>query len=106
MQFNEEFLSFTQELNCNDSILFQSHPSWSSAATVRFTDRNVRYDIISVGDQLCEMTAAIRLSTNYSHLVRHTKLLMIPDLCGDQFASITPEDFVKVGSLLNAIFNM
>lgn len=63
-----------------------------------------RIDLISVGDQLCEITAAIRLGVNNASMIRHTKLLMIVDLMSDRFSSTGPEDFVKVNSFRDDVF--
>lgn len=91
LQFHEELASFASALQARRLM------SCSPCAVPQRED--VRFDVISVGDQLCEITAAIRLGVSNSSIIRHTKLLMILDLMSDRFASTSPEHFVLVSDI-------
>lgn len=66
------------------------------ASRVPQAREKIYLDVISVGDQLCEITAAIRLSVSNASIIRHTKLLMILDSISDRVTPMSPEKFVNV----------
>lgn len=94
MQFDEELKSFSEALRRKSHHSCKPHLGCGTGNECQ--REKVRFDVISVGDQLCEITAAIRLGLSNSAIVRHTKLLMILDLIGDRFASTSLEEFVLV----------
>ncbi|KAF7457770.1 HAD-like domain containing protein [Cryptosporidium felis] len=52
------------------------------------------FDIISAGDQACEMTAACRISKFYENKIRRTKLIYINDPENLRFWKQRPEGFI------------
>lgn len=52
------------------------------------------FDIISAGDQACEMTAACRISKFYENRIRRTKLIYIHDPEDFRFWKQKPESFI------------
>lgn len=54
-----------------------------------------RIDVVSVGDQMCEITAACRLTKDYNHHVHLAKLLIICDGIEPCIEVQTPTSFVK-----------
>ncbi|CAD98675.1 hypothetical protein [Cryptosporidium parvum Iowa II] len=53
------------------------------------------FDVISAGDQACEMTAACRISKFYENKIRRTKLIYIHDPEDFRFWKQKPESFMK-----------
>lgn len=104
MEFQKEFQKFQEWIGkknsemittaCESGSTTASSPGESSSSMNAVS----RFDVISVGDQLCEMTAAIRLSVANEPLVRHTKLLMILDSIENNEVRpccASPENFVR-----------
>lgn len=52
------------------------------------------FDVISVGDQACEMTAACRICKFYENKIRYTKLLYVYDPDDFRFWRQSPESFI------------
>lgn len=62
-------------------------------------------DVISVGDQLCEITAAIRLGALNPCLIRHIKLLLSLNFSRDRGATMSPDIFIRVnGNVQNDFY--
>ncbi|KAJ1609516.1 hypothetical protein OIY81_259 [Cryptosporidium canis] len=82
---------------------------WSNC-TMRTNDTPTIFDIISAGDQACEMTAACRISKFYENKIRRTKLVYIHDPEDLRFWNQKPESFITQLSethreLLNILCN-
>ncbi|OII76124.1 hypothetical protein cand_007130 [Cryptosporidium andersoni] len=57
--------------------------------------KQVQFDLISAGDQACEMTAACRISKFYEERINRTKLVYIHDPDDFRFWKQTPESFMN-----------
>lgn len=93
-QFQEELRVFERELRTTNSLRANRH-EWKLQSSVPAELGCPAIDVISVGDQLCEITAAIRLGALNPSLIRRTKLLMILDFARDRFLTTSPEYFVR-----------
>eukprot|EP00920_Eleutheroschizon_duboscqi_P030733 GHVT01074248.1.p1 GENE.GHVT01074248.1~~GHVT01074248.1.p1 ORF type:complete len:783 (+),score=127.90 GHVT01074248.1:319-2349(+) len=58
-------------------------------------EARIRCDIISAGDQACEITAACRISRTFKQQIKRAKLLYISDPEDPRFIRQTPQRFVE-----------
>jgi len=67
----------------------------SSTVKNELPDTSLRenYEIISVGDQLCELEAALRLSHHFGERIKNIKLLYLSDVRGIEDEAQSPRSF-------------
>lgn len=97
LQFEEELTRFVTQMRLQRTSGNVPIPKSRSQRSTAL-DRPLTIDVTSVGDQLCEITAAIRLGAANPALVRHTKLVMLLDALFGGFersAAVVPEVFVQ-----------
>lgn len=60
-----------------------------------------RVDVISIGDQMCEISAACRLGEEFGHRLKLLKLVLILDPTNSRFSFQDPAQFVQVSMCLS-----